>query len=51
MLSFSRQKIFDFRGDFTMTLQNNFKNKKDVGNSLTTQPTPKNTSDNRSCSK
>jgi len=27
------------------------KSKKDVGNSLTTQPTPKNTSDNRSCSK
>ena len=27
------------------------KSKKDVGNSLTTQPTSKNTSDNRRCSK
>ena len=34
-----------------MTSQNNFKNKKDVGNSLTTQPTPKNTSSKRRYSK
>ena len=34
-----------------MTSQNNSKNKKDVSNSLTTQPTPKNTSDDRRYSK